>query len=584
MPVRHLSIALLALTALALATRLSMAPGQLVTFDDVNLAYSIRHFDIRVSQPQPPGYPLFVLEMRLLYWLRFRRVESILLVLGMAGTIASLTMLAICGNRIMGSRAGVYAAWLMLFQPVFWQTGVVSALRMQLAVISIAVAAACWRAWEGEARWVLWSGVALALGAGIRPETGPLLFPLWAASALRARATWKARGLALAAIAGVVLLWLVPAMMASGGPTTYIKANLAYISDQATVSSGLLGASEAKARTAFWRLVVWTLYGALGFFLPAVLAWRGREGWGFHWPRAAFLLLWFAPAFLFAISVHVEDPGQVLAMVPVASLAGGFLVNRALDNLDAQISRWHALTLAAATLAVAWIVWFHDAWFSVIWIPAVALAAGLLLKAAPTKNAGYPPRIAMLAFLLAPAIVLNVAAFDQRGWYYQRAQPNGLDQILSDVNSAFRLTSREQVTDLLARDDHSLRELQRLAGERPGNTVVVFEEGPTTWRKASYYAPQVPVIVLERKFPRSGSPPVMSMWRGNREERNLEGATPMPVPIPTGARIVWFLNPRTEFYTQAAQSFPLTPAGPVWYTDLPRESGSRVLGQYELKW
>ena len=46
--------------ALILATRLPLAPGQLFTFDDVNLAYSIGHFDIRMSQPQPPGYPLFV--------------------------------------------------------------------------------------------------------------------------------------------------------------------------------------------------------------------------------------------------------------------------------------------------------------------------------------------------------------------------------------------------------------------------------------------------------------------------------------------------------------------------------------------
>jgi thiol-disulfide isomerase/thioredoxin len=50
----------------------------LFTFDDVNLAYSVGHFDIRMSQPHPPGYPLFVMEMRVLSWLRFRRAESAL--------------------------------------------------------------------------------------------------------------------------------------------------------------------------------------------------------------------------------------------------------------------------------------------------------------------------------------------------------------------------------------------------------------------------------------------------------------------------------------------------------------------------
>lgn len=572
------------MTALVLATRLPMAPGQLLSFDDVNLAHSIGHFDIRMSQPQPPGYPLFVLEMRLLYCLRIRSAEHILLTLGIAGTIAALALLAVCGNRIMGRDAGVYAAWLMIFQPVFWQTGVASALRMQLAIISVAVAGSCWRAWEGESRWVTWSGVALALGAGIRPETGPLLFPLWAASALRARISWKERGRAVAVIAGIVLLWLVPTMTASGGPTSYVKTNLAYVSHQAAVSSELFGASEAKAHTTFWRLVVWTLFGVLGFTMPAVLAWRGREGWGIPLHTAAFLLLWFVPSFLFAIAVHVEDPGQVLAMVPVVSLAGGFLVNRALDNLEARVSRWHSVTLAAATVTVAWIVWFHYTWFTLIWVPIVALAAGLLLKVAETKNAGYPTRLAMFTFLLGPALVLNLAAFDHRGWYYKGTRTDGLDQILADVNSGLHWASREQVDEILARDDHSLRQLLQLAAQRPGNTVVIFEEGMTTWRKAAFYAPQVPVIVLEHKSLRSGSPPVISMWRGNRHQLYIEGRQPVCVSIPAGARIVWLLNPRTEFFGQVQRSFVIAGADGVYFTDLPRESGSRLLGQYEVTW
>src|SRR4051812_13304604 len=116
MPLRRVWLGLLAMGVLVLATRLPIAPGQLLTYDDVNLTYSVGHFDVRMSQPQPPGYPLFVMEMRLLYWLRFRRAENILLVLGLAGTFAALVLMAVCGNRIMGGRAGWYAACLLLFQ------------------------------------------------------------------------------------------------------------------------------------------------------------------------------------------------------------------------------------------------------------------------------------------------------------------------------------------------------------------------------------------------------------------------------------------------------------------------------------
>lgn len=289
MPLRHPWVLLLVLSALVLATRLPMAPRQLLTFDDVNLAYSIGHFDVRVSQPQPPGYPLFVMEMRLLYWLHFRRAENILLALGIAGSIAALALLMRFGNWMLGGQVGFYAACLMIFQPVFWQTGVASALRIQLAVISLAVAMACWPAWRGAGGTVMWSAITLAIGAGIRPETGPLLFPLWAASALRARVAWNVRIRALAAMAGVVLLWLVPTMIASGGPATFIKTNLEYVSEQASVSSQLFGATQAKAHATLWRLAVWTGFGILGCAMPAVLAWRRKEGWDIRWEWMAFL-------------------------------------------------------------------------------------------------------------------------------------------------------------------------------------------------------------------------------------------------------------------------------------------------------
>ena len=181
---------------LIFATRWPLAPGQLFTFDDVNLAYSVGHFDIRMSQPHPPGYPLFVMEMRMLSWLRFRRAESILLTLALLGSLAALLLVYYAGNRILGADSGFWAAWILVLHPVFWHAGVTSALRVQLAVVSLAVGTCCWNAWRapdvpGGVRWVTWSALAIGIGAGIRPETGPLLFPLWAVCALRAPLSWR---------------------------------------------------------------------------------------------------------------------------------------------------------------------------------------------------------------------------------------------------------------------------------------------------------------------------------------------------------------------------------------------------------
>lgn len=573
---------------LVLASRYPQAPGQLFTFDDVNLALSVGHFDVRISQPQPPGYPVFVLEMRVLHWLRFRRVESILLFLALAASIAALVLLSEFGRRFFGGLAGFFAACLLVFHPVFWHAGIASALRVQLAVISVLVAWACWRAWNGERTWALYSAIVLGISAGVRPEIGPLLFPLWAVCAWRARISGREWLRALAAMTAAVLLWLLPAMFASGGPASYVKANLDYIADQASVSSGLFGAVPVKWHTTFWRLIAWTCCGLLSWTLPAVLAWKRKEGWAASRDKLAFLGLWLLPPFLFAILVHVEDPGQSLAMAPPIALFGGHLFNRALDNWSARVSRWETVTLVVAGVVIYWLIEFRDTTTVVIWVPVIALAAGGLLKLARVPNAGYLPRLAAAAFLLTPLVIVQFSLFNNDGWYYKGNSPSGLpaygERVLEDLNSGLALTSLSHIKNTLAVDDHSLRQAIRLAAERPGLTVVVWERGLVSWRKACYYMRQTPVVVLERRQLRSGTPPVISIWKGASLDLRLEDPAPLIVTLPAGGRIVWLLDPRTGFYSLASANFPLNAAGPIWYTDLPTQSGSKILGEYQLTW
>jgi 4-amino-4-deoxy-L-arabinose transferase-like glycosyltransferase len=572
---------------LVLVTRYPEAPGQLFTFDDVNLAYSVGHFDVRISQPQPPGYPVFVFEMRVLHWLRFRRIESILLFLALAGSIAALVLLAQFGGRFFGGLAGFFAACLLVGHPVFWHSGITSALRVQLAVISVLVAWSCWRAWSGDAKWVLRSAIVLGLCAGVRPEIGPLLLPLWAASAWRSHVPRREWVRALAAMTAAVLLWLLPAMIASGGPMAYCKANLDYITDQASVSSSLFGAVPDKWQTTFWRLLVWTGCGLLAWILPAVLAWKRREGWAVDRQRLAFLGLWLVPPFLFALFVHLEDPGQSLAMAPPIALFGGYLFDRALNHWSARVSRWETVTLVVASVVIYWLIEFRDLTTVVIWVLPITLAAGLLLKFAQVPNAGYLPRLAAMAFLLAPVVILDLGLF-YNNWYYRGPDTSGLaaasEQVLQDVNSGLALTSLSHIKNTLAVDDHSLRQAIRLAGERPGKTTVIWEHGLVAWRKAGYYLRGVPIVVLERKKLRSGSPPVITIWNGADPQSRLQGPPPLATTLPAGGRIVWLLNPRSEFYALAAAGFPLTAAGPIYYTDLPAESGSKILGEYKLEW
>jgi hypothetical protein len=208
------------------------------------------------------------------------------------------------------------------------------------------------------------------------------------------------------------------------------------------------------------------------------------------------------------------------------------------------------------------------------------------MKVAQTKNLNYLPRPVMRVFVLFPILYINYTYFNHHGWYFKGEATTGyeagVEQAWADINSGFALTSLDQIGATLAVDDRTLKETRRLIAERPGKTVVIWERGLTAWRKVAYYSPGVELVVLEHKKIRSGSPPVIAIWKGAKLERRLPGGAPLR--LPAGTRIVWLLNPRTDFLQVVQQNFALVQAGTVYWTELPQESGSRRLGEYELVW
>ena len=192
----------------------------------------------------------------------------------------------------------------------------------------------------------------------------------------------------------------------------------------------------------------------------------------------------------------------------------------------------------------------------------------------------------MTALVLFPILYINYTCFHHHGWYFKGAATTGYEaaaeQTWADINSGLALTSLDQISATLAVDDRTIKETRRLIAERPGKTVVIWERGLTAWRKVAYYSPGVEIVVLEHKKIRSGSPPVVAIWKGARLERRLPAGAPLQ--LPAGSRIVWLLDPRSDFFPLVQQNFSLEQAGPVYSTELPQEDGSRQLGEYQLVW
>jgi hypothetical protein len=381
----------------------------------------------------------------------------------------------------------------------------------------------------------------------------------------------------------VVLGWLLPLVTGSGGPRAYVEACWKYLKDQAALTSPLFGAPDRLAEITVCRFAAWTFVGVLGWTLPlALIVGRGggRRVSGSQW---AFLALWLLPAITFAIAVHVADAGQTLAIVPGVCLLGGHLLSRALEQFDRQPSRRHGLiwmtTTGAFATALSWLGPTETFWL----IPLLGLAAGWLMRYGIAAEVAAPPQAHTLTFLVAPALLLHVLVFLHPGWYY-KGSGGRWDTLLEDFYSGLAFMSLEQVRSTTARDDHALRAVAELSREAERPVVVVWERGLLSWRKASYYHPRLPIVVLDRKRLVGPAPAVAKVWTGNRLVEMIEGPPPLVIRVPPGARLIWLLNPRTEFFPLVREQFPLTEVSSAWYCDLPEAPGARRVGDYLLVW
>ena len=133
------------------------------SIDNVNLAFSLEKFDPRIHQPQPPGYPLFVLSARLVNAL-FDDAERTFAVIAFLVSALSLFVAFLLGRRMFSSWAAAAGTCLLLVNPVFWHSGLDGPLRPNLALFSLLTAYCCWRCWNREKQFALWSAVALGIG------------------------------------------------------------------------------------------------------------------------------------------------------------------------------------------------------------------------------------------------------------------------------------------------------------------------------------------------------------------------------------------------------------------------------------
>jgi glycosyltransferase involved in cell wall biosynthesis len=312
-----------AVTCVALViSRWVIFPRYLVTFDQINFAFAIEHFNPALQQPQPPGYPVFVALLKLLSSV-LPRIELVFLAAGLLMSAVALAFVWSLGERIVGQDEGKTAMWLLLFNPAFWLSALTNPVRICFAAGAAAVALCAWLACQRKSgHWFIAAAAVLGLSAGARPSLALLMLPLLVFAALHMRLRWQFVSLAVLSFCAVVATWLPATIMAVGGVREFYTLLRRYTHSQMGVSSILFGAPRSASLRMAWQAVAWSCLGTLSWLwaLPLAL----RKGGASHLNAFAqrFLALWFLPGLLFYAVFHVGDPDHTLSIIPVTCIAG----------------------------------------------------------------------------------------------------------------------------------------------------------------------------------------------------------------------------------------------------------------------
>jgi len=300
--------------ALGVGTVLSRLPFQidiLNNHDAVNYALALDHFDMRLHQPQPPGYPLYIILGR-----AFNLVFH--------DHLAALVWLStVFSGLAVSRRVGLVAALLLATSSVFWFQGEIAAPYTADLFASVMVGWLCYRLVTSSGRGVVWStALAVGLAGALRLQTIAFLFPLFL-YALRRR-HWKTIGSAIILAGGVFGLFFIPAVIVSGGPRAFMRSMRVIVpifwSTKTLIQSAKWSRFVHNADT-IGRYVLRTLGEfALPFVLVGYLT-RSQRLRFWRNSKLFFLVVWVLPTWIVYFLIWPGNLGTILCMPPLFLLA-----------------------------------------------------------------------------------------------------------------------------------------------------------------------------------------------------------------------------------------------------------------------
>jgi hypothetical protein len=335
--------------AIGVLSRIPFRSQLLYHWDSVNFALGMEQFDVRLHQPHPPGYLLYVLLGRLVNLLVGDANASMVWIsIAFGGLTVSVVYLL--GRRLFGHTEAVIGALFALTSPAFWFYGEVALTYMIEAFFVTAIALTCLETLHRNWQMAFLSALLLGLAGGIRQTTLVLMLVLWIFS-LR-RCSWKTVVIAILLLGSTIMAWLAPTIILSGGFGSYLEASRS-IGGGVLSNFELFGGGQSLLGP-FARLSMYIIYGLMMGLAPllygVIKGVRSARTWLSQWlpdDRVHIIALWLIPN-LALYAPLARAPGHTFSFMPALVL----LAAAALVMFGRDLSGWLSWPATRSTLTL----------------------------------------------------------------------------------------------------------------------------------------------------------------------------------------------------------------------------------------
>jgi hypothetical protein len=311
----------LGLFLLCIVTRIMAIPASLWEWDDILFARALHKYDITVHSPHPPGFPVFVVMARFLYWITGDEHSALTALAFIFASFVAPALFYFYRAILLDRRIAFAGALLGSFAPNVWVHGGAGrsdGVAFTLGIIGLTLVI---RGFQSQRSLIAGCAV-FGLSMGVRTTLLPVMGPIIAVvfiDRLR-RHEWRDVAAALAAGTLCVIVWYVPMVYY----VTWTKYN-------AAVTRHSHGIYEGDALFTHMQTLSVVLYRVQRFFVDVWgTKWIMQIIYGFsalglsalaierQWRTISLMLVAFLPylIFTFVLNAPVGGPLYSLPYIP----------------------------------------------------------------------------------------------------------------------------------------------------------------------------------------------------------------------------------------------------------------------------